>query len=38
MQKDYYGYSNNKDFSYLFDNREVLGYRGKDKMHVIVRL
>lgn len=38
MQNDYSGYRNQTNFGYLFDNREVLGLSGKDKIHLIVKL
>ena len=38
MQKDYYGYTKSNDFNYLFDNREVLGLSGRDKIHLVVKL
>lgn len=38
MQKDYYGYDKQTDLGYLFDNREIMGLSGRDKIHLIVKL
>ena len=38
MQRDYPGYDKNADFNHLFDNREIMGLSGRDKIHLIVKL
>ena len=37
MQKDSYGVRT-RQMDYLFDNREILGLRGRDKLLLIVKL
>ncbi len=38
MQKGYQGSTNDARFKHLFDEREVLGLRGADKIYLIVKV
>lgn len=38
MARDYHGTRIPPSFDHLFDNREIMGLRGKDKIYLIIRL
>ena len=38
MARDYHGTKIPTNLEHLFDNREILGLRGRDKLYIIVRI